>query len=238
MPLHHTWLQQVEDALRMLDLSAHFLQLEEADPAAGRMPRAGWCSKVRSGARAAMVAWWRLEVERHSPHMELLRRLCPAGPSRQRYIESRGGRLKGFLAELRAGSLPLRLGAPTCRYARFDAKAADDLCRLCGSEDECLLHFLFRCPALELVRRVADPFWARITPDLDGVAKVLSGFPGSSHGFERLTGCWFRMWRFREDCLRLTDDVAFALRWPGLVRARTIPAAGPAVAVPVPVAGV
>ena len=79
-------------------------------------------------------------------------------------------------------------------------------------------------------------FWARITPDLDGVAKVLSGFPGSSHGFERLTGCWFRMWRFREDCLRLTDDVSFALRWPGLVRARTLPAFVPAVAVPLPVA--
>ena len=238
MPLLHTWLQQVKDALRMLGLSAHFLQLEEADPAEGRMPRAMWSSKVRSGARAAMVAWWRSEVERHSPHLELLRRLCPDGPTRQRYIESRAGRLKGFLAEMRAGSLPLRLGAPNCRYARFDAKAADDLCRLCGSEDECLLHFLFRCPALEVLRRAADPFWARITPDLDGVVKVLSGFPGSSHGFERVTGCWFRMWRFREDCLRLTDDVAFALRWPGLVRARTIPAAGPAVAVPVPVAGV
>lgn len=239
LPLHHTWLQQVDDALRLLGLSDHFLQLEDAGPgAAGLISRAMWRSKVRRGAREAMVAWWRSEVERHSPHMELLRRLCPDGPARQRYIESRAGRLKGFLAELRAGSLPLRLGAPICRYARFDAKAADDLCRLCGSEDESLLHFLFRCPALELLRRAADPFWARITPDIEGVAKVLSGFSGSPHGFERLTGCWFRMWRFREDCLRLTDDVSFALRWPGLRRARTLPAIVPVVAVPLPVAGV
>ena len=52
---------------------------------------------------------------------------------------------------------------------------------------------------------------------------MLSGFSGAPLGFVRLTGCWFRMWRFREDCLRLPDDESFALRWPGLFRARAYP---------------
>ena len=59
LPLHHTWLQQVDDALRLLGLSDHFLQLEEAGPgAAGLMSRAMWCNKVRRGAREAMVPPW------------------------------------------------------------------------------------------------------------------------------------------------------------------------------------
>ena len=225
LPRLDTWLQQVEGSLRLLGLSEHFLQLEESDLAGGPLSRVGWFAKVRAGARMAMVTWWRSELDRHAPHTDLLRRLCPEGPRRQRYIESRAGRLKGFLAEMRAGSLPLRAGAPSCRHARFDAKAGDDLCRLCGNEDESLVHFLFRCPALEPLRQqtAALPFWSRVTPDLDGVAKVLSGFSGAPLGFVRLTGCWFRMWRFREDCLRLPDDESFALRWPGLFRARAYP---------------
>jgi hypothetical protein len=225
--LHHTWLQQVEDALRLLGLSEHFLQLEDEDLVDGLLRGGVWKVKVLLGARSAMTQWWRAELARHGPPMALLSLVCPAGPARAKYIEARGGRLKGFLASLRAGSLPLRQCAPACRFARFDALAADELCRLCGAEDESLVHFIFRCPALGALRRQADPFWANFSPDLVGIAKVLAGFSGSPHGFQSVTRCWFRMWCFRNDCLRL-DPESFQLRWPGA--AQPLPVAAAAVA--------
>jgi Reverse transcriptase (RNA-dependent DNA polymerase) len=227
--LHFTWLQQVDEALRLLGLSEHFLHLEDEDLEGGLLKGAIWKTKVLLGARAAMAQWWRAELARHGPSMDLLSLICPDGPARARYIEARGGRQKSFLASLRAGSLPLRQCAPACRFARFDALAVDELCRLCGTEDESLLHFIFRCPVLGALRRLADPFWASFSPDLLGIAKVLSGFSGSAHGFQRVTRCWFRMWCFRNDCLRL-DPVSFQLRWPGAVQPLAAAAAAAVVA--------
>ena len=235
LPLSHTWLQQVGEALQLLGLSEHFLQLEEQNLINGPLKRGVWRAKMLLGARAAMQSWWRSEVVRHSPFMDLLERTCPNGPRRARYVQSRAGRLKGFLSSLRAGSLPVRQCAPACRYARFDRDAVDDGCRLCGLEEESVLHFLFRCPSLDAVRRLGDPFWSRIPTSLDGVAIVLSGFSGSPHGFHGLTNCWFRMWRFRDDALRVNSET-FALRWPGFVRPVLVPAGG-AVSLVAPMVG-
>ena len=233
LPAQFTWLHQVEEALRLLGLYDHFLLLEDQDLVHGPLTRSVWRAKVMLGAKAAMREWWRAELRRHSPFMEVLARVCPDGPRRAQFIDSRSGRRKGFLAALRAGSLPLRQGAPACRYARFDAAAADDLCRLCGAEDESLVHFIFRCPTLELLRREADPFWSRISPDVEGVARVLSGFSGAPHGLQRMSACWFRMWRFRNDVLYLDAD-SFRLRWPGFAQPQQVlPAILPAVP-PVP----
>jgi hypothetical protein len=229
-PLSFTWLQQVDDALRLLGLSEHFLflELDREQLLSGALTRSTWKVKVLQGARAATKAWWQAAVARHHPTLELLHRSCPDGPARAAYIESRAGRRKAFLAELRAGALPLRASAfARRRLPRLDA-GADVSCRLCGGEDDSLLHFLFRCSALAPIRRLGEPFWARLSSDLDGVARVLSGFAGSPHGFQRITSCWYRMWCFRRDCLNpKVDSDSFALRWPGLTRS-VLPRPAPA----------
>ena len=218
LPLQFMWLEQVESALQVLGLSAYFLDLEEDRSLEQHLPRETWKAKVALGAKTAMRTWWAAEVVRHAPYMAVLQRACPDGPRRQRYTESRAGRWKGFLAMLRAGALPLRQCAPASRFARFDRASADERCRLCSlDEDESLVHFLFQCPSLAPLRRLADPLWARLSPDLDGIARVLSGFSGTPHGFLRMTQCWHRMWLFRNDCLKL-EPLSFGIRWPGLAQ--------------------
>lgn len=201
------WISRVQESLNLLGMG-DFLMDEARMEALSTLE---WKDLVRFGAARATRAWWWGRVH-SAPELGILRRLCPNGPRWSPHHASTTGRVRTFVTQLRAGSLPLQVCKAACQYDR--PGGALRICQLCWLDDETLEHFIFVCPKFRIFRERNRRAFAAIAASEIGIADVLTGSVGTRGETTALLSCWAQMWQCRRDLLSPRRDPALAqLRW-------------------------
>ena len=142
------WCRETKEVLGVLGLGPSW-DLQNVPP--------GWLWEMEARVQDWHLQQWNIEVL-NSPKLALLATLGPVfGP--QEYLGEPVQKWRRLWTKLRSGALELRVETGRWERLPVDGKQAAlprelRRCELCSLETEDERHFLFRCPAYELERRI------------------------------------------------------------------------------------